>query len=412
MKITKCRACGSEDLQLVINLGDQYLSDFRKDDLKPKKYPLELLKCAKCHFCQLAETAPFAEMYTENYGFKSGVNDTIKADLKDIADQAKSYINRETVTVLDIGSNDGQGLSNYAPKDFKVGIDPIKKLCVEATPKADFIINDFFSKEKVEFILGKDFKFDIITAISMFYDVEDPDKLIADMVSLLKEDGVITIQQNYILATLKNNAYDNICHEHIGYHSLLSMEYLFEKNGLEVVDVSTSMVNGGVLRTVVQRKGVSEPTSRVQEQRDLESAYCLDNIITYRNFAYRVESTAKKLKELIVSINKEGKKCYIYGASTRGGTIWQYVGLDVKDLPFAVDRNPEKVGKKIASIGVPIISEEQARLDKPEYMLVSIWFFKDEVLEREKEYLEAGGKLIMPLPGIEIYDSSYNSDLS
>lgn len=393
-----CRSCGSNELDLVINLGNQYLSDFRTDDKKPNKYPLELLKCKECHFVQLKETAPFNEMYTENYGFKSGVNDTIKADLKDIAEQGMRYTKGNRV--LDIASNDGTLLSNYPKNYYKIGVDPIKKLCIEAREHADLIINEFFPVKNPRRFDGV--KFDIITAISCFYDVENPDTFLGAMADLLEDDGVLIIQQNYILATLQNNAYDNICHEHIGYHSLMSMEHLFKRHGLEVVDVSTSMVNGGVLRTVVQKVGVGKPTLAVEKQRQIEAEYHLDSMIPYDTFRQNVERTAKDLKTLIDNINLDGKKCYIYGASTRGGTIWQYVGLDVKDLPFAVDRNPDKVGKVIASIGVPIISEEQARRDKPDYMLVSIWFFHDSVISREYNYLEAGGKLIFPLPKLEI----------
>lgn len=182
----------------------------------------------------------------------------------------------------------------------------------------------------------------------------------------------------------------------------MSMEHLFDRFGLECVDVSTSMVNGGVLRTVCQKKGVGTPTKAVQAQRDIETAYGLDTAEPYTRFRENVEKTAHELKDLIDTINASGKKCYIYGASTRGGTIWQYVGLDVKDIPFAVERNPDKIGKKIAAIGVPIISEEQARLDKPDYMLVSIWFFKQSVLDREQEYLNNSGRLIFPLPSLEV----------
>lgn len=398
-----CRSCQSERMETVIDLGEQYLSDFRHDDLKPKKYPLELMRCLDCSFCQLRQAAPLNEMYTENYGFKSGVNETIRKDLSSIVKQALSYHDGRNLKVLDIGSNDGTLLSNYDEENYRVGVDPIKKLCEEAerNDRASLVINDFYASENVKKQIGKT-KFDIITAISMFYDVEDPNKLVADMVSMLADDGVIIIQQNYILATLQNNAYDNICHEHIGYHSLLSMEHIFERNGLETVDVSTSIVNGGVLRTVVQRKGVGFPTTDVQKQRDIESVFGLDTPKPYIAFRHDVREGAKKLTALIDQINDQGKRCYIYGASTRGGTIWQYAGLDVEDLPFAVERNPAKVGSKIASIGVPIISEAQARLDNPEYMLVSIWFFRDEIIKREKEYLAKGGHLIFPLPKLEV----------
>jgi NDP-4-keto-2,6-dideoxyhexose 3-C-methyltransferase len=265
---------------------------------------------------------------------------------------------------------------------------------------ANLIVNDFFPSKYMNDVTRN--KYDIITAISCFYDVEDPANFLGEMVNLMADDGVLIIQQNYLLATLQNNAYDNICHEHIGYHTLMSMEHLFERFGLECVDVSTSMVNGGVLRTVCQKKGVGTPTKAVQAQRDIETAYGLDTPEPYTRFRENVEKTAHELKDLIDTINASGKKCYIYGASTRGGTIWQYVDLDVKDLPFAVERNPGKIGKKIASIGVPIISEEQARLDKPDYMLVSIWFFWDSVCSREAEYLKSGGRLIRPLPELEV----------
>jgi len=403
----KCRVCGNPECETVIDLGEQYLSDFRYDLRKPNKYPLELLRCPECHFVQLRESAPLSEMYTENYGFKSGVNNTIKADLKDIVNQAMTYLieplridysdSLEERSVLDIGSNDGTLLSNYPSYYYKVGFDPIGKLCDEAKQHASLIINDFFSLKAAKQLK----QFDVITAISMFYDVEKPEDLVKAMKLLLKPNGVLIIQQNYILATLINNAYDNICHEHIGYHSLLSMEYLLNKHGLEVVDVSTSMVNGGVLRTVIQHKGVGKPTLAVANQRFIEQDYGLHTPFPYQGFAKRVEEGAKQLKQVIKEINESGKKCYIYGASTRGGTIWQYVGLDVNDLPFAVDRNPDKVGRRIASIGVPIISEEQARKDMPDYMLVSIWFFKDETIAREASYIKRGGTLLFPLPELE-----------
>lgn len=389
LNLMQCRSCKHEGLESLINLGSQYLSDFRTDDIKPPKYPLELMRCPNCNFVQLRESAPLSEMYTPNYGFKSGVNDTIKNDLKSIVDEAKTYTKGKIV--MDIGANDGTLLNNYDSSYYKIAFEPITKLANQI--QAQEVINDFFFPIKA--------KCDIITSISMFYDVEDPEKFVRDVSSMLKEDGVWIIQQNYFLTSLKLNGYDNICHEHIGYHTLLSMEHLLNRLGLEVVKVSTSMINGGSFRTIVRWKG-HKVDSSVSKQRQIEKDYKLDTSEPYENFSLRIEEETNKLKELLDKIKKEGKKVYIYGASTRGGTIWQYAGLDVKDLPYAVERNPEKVGKKIASIGVPIISEEQARQEKPEYMLVSIWFFEPEINKRESEYLKNGGHLIYPLPEVKI----------
>lgn len=395
--ITECRACHSTELIDVINLGEQYLSDFRKDDEKPPKYPLELVFCDSCKLVQLRHTTPSYEMYHERYGFKSGVNNTIKADLKDIVHHALS-IKPEPRNWLDIASNDGTLLS-YVPETLeRCGADPIEKLCKEAENHADKIVNDFYN--------AQDFKnegpFDVITSISMFYDLDDPNKFVREVAAMLREDGVWIIQQNYLLTTMQLNAVDNICHEHLEYYSLIALCNLLEKHGLEVNNVSTSMINGGSFRTVVSRKGVRPVDYTVNQQLYEEEKYGLMTAHPYGNFARTVQSQLEDLKQLIDDINSKGDEVYIYGASTRGGTIWQGAGLDVKDLPYAVERNPDKVGSKIASIGVPIISEEEARKRKPAFMLVSPWFFRDEFIEREKEYLEAGGRFIFPLPVVEI----------
>lgn len=407
-----CRSCKSINTVDVLSLGNQYLSDFREDDILPPLHPLDLVYCKDCHFVQLRKSAPLSEMYTPRYGFKSGVNDTIKADLKLIVNQACSYIvnNAEEETygiemshyinrpvAVDIGANDGTLLSNYGRDYLKIGFEPVKKLADECKHYADHVVNNFYNLKDAEEVL-KGQKAHIITSISMFYDVEDPDKFVSEVKNILHDEGVWVIQQNYLLATLTQNAYDNICHEHIGYHSLLSLNHLFNRHDLEVVDVSTSNMNGGAIKTVVRHKGVSPVQKSVEDQLRLELEAGIDKIKTYHDFSKRVNNISKKIHDLIKSINSEGKKVFIYGASTRGGTVWQDAGLDVNLIPYAVDRNPEKVGKKIASIGVPIISEDEARKLNPEYMFVSIWFFKDETVFREREYLQKGGTLIFPLP--------------
>lgn len=411
-----CRSCKSSKVIDVLSLGKQYLSDFREDEKKPPMYSLDLMYCQECHFVQLKESAPLSEMYTPRYGFKSGVNDTIRADLNSIVKQACSYIENNAVeetlgmemshyinrsTVIDIGANDGTLLSNFGRDFYKIGFEPVKKLADECMTYADYVVNDFFSLEKAREAL-RERQADIITSISMFYDVEDPDRFVREVKEILAPEGVWIIQQNYLLATLQSNAYDNICHEHIGYHSLLSLNHLFNRYDLEVVDVSTSTMNGGAIKTVVRHKGVSPVQESVEQQLRLEIEAGIDKVETYKAFSERVKMLSAKLHALVKSINEKGKRVYIYGASTRGGTIWQDAHLDVNLIPCAVDRNPDKVGKKIASIGVPIISEQQARMEKPEYMFVSIWFFKDEVTKREAEYIKGGGTLIFPLPELTL----------
>lgn len=393
-----CRSCGSAQLKPVLQLGDQYLSDFRDDDVKPPKYPLNLLFCEDCWLAQLDTTVPRDLMYHDRYGFKSGVNGTIRRDLRDVVHTALRH-RPGANTWLDIASNDGTLLS-YVPASIdRTGIDPVKKYCREAEAHADRIVNDYFNPG---YFTGRKIKFDVVTSVSMFYDLDDPNDFVAGVKSVLDDRGVWVVQQNYLLDTLRLNAVDNVCHEHVTYFGLLALQNLLDRHGLEVFHVSTSTVNGGSFRTLIGHKDVFRLDESVRSQRRIERSYQLDKAVSFGAFAKRVSWLMRDLSDTVRSINENGQTVYIYGASTRGGTLWQAAGLDVRDLPFAVERNPEKVGKKIASIGVPIISEDQARCDHPDYMLVSPWFFRDEFVAREADYLNRGGRFIFPLPQLEI----------
>lgn len=409
----RCRVDNGE-LTPVIDLGEQYLSDFRDDDQLPPRYPLEVMMCDDCQLVQLNHTTPSEDMYHERYGFKSGVNEAIRANLSEIVEECFKW-KPKARRWLDIASNDGTLLSNVPENVYRVGIDPITKYCEEARQHADLVINDFFQPHYFHYQLdqGEDLypKFDVITSVSMFYDLDDPNEFVKGVKGILAPEGVWSIQQNYLLTTMELNAIDNVCHEHLEYYSLHSLEKLLDRHDLEVFDVSTNTINGGSIRTLVQHKGAYSRlnngiTNRiqpsVQKQRDKEMAFGIADPKIYERFGYETQLRMLKLANFVLKEALDGKVTYIYGASTRGGTIWQGAGLDVEHLPKAVERNPEKVGKKIASIQVPIISEEQARAEKPDYMLVSPWFFKEVFLEREREYLENGGKFIFPLPEVEI----------
>jgi NDP-4-keto-2,6-dideoxyhexose 3-C-methyltransferase len=397
-EISNCRACLSPDLIEVLNLGEQYVSDFRETPEKPSKYPLEVVLCNECKLVQLRHTTPPHEMYHENYGFKSGISDTIKNDLEDNVKYALHW-KRKADTWLDIASNDGTLLS-FVPKDiYRAGVDPITKYCKEAEQHADLIINDFFKDGQFDRL------FDVVTAISCFYDMDDPNQFVGDVSKILAPYGVWVIQQNYLLTTMQLNAVDNTSHEHLEYYSLLALENLLRKFGLEVIDVQTSTINGGSLRTAVAWQGHYEVQETVQKQRAEEARFGLDKAETYPRFGENVQAELKKLKRLIERLNDEQKTVYLLAASTRGATIWQSAGITEQDCPHAVERNPEKVGKYFSAVGCKIISEEQAHQDKPDYMLVGPWFFRDEIVKREAAYIKNGGALIFPLPKLEIVNA-------
>jgi NDP-4-keto-2,6-dideoxyhexose 3-C-methyltransferase len=244
--------------------------------------------------------------------------------------------------------------------------------------------------------------FDVVTSISCFYDMPDPHQFVEDVKHVLADNGIWVIQQNYLLTTMELSAVDNFCHEHLEYYTLLSLENLLERSGLEVNEVHLSMVNGGSIRTIVSRKGAFPVDKSVEEQRIKEREFGLHNIEPYQEFANNVMGELNRLRNMVIDLKSQGKKIFILAASTRGATIWQSAELDQDYIDFAVERNPAKVGKYFTAIGVPIISEEEARQLKPDYMIIGPWFFSDEIIEREKEYLQNGGYLIKPLPKVEL----------
>lgn len=393
--ITECRSCGGS-IKEFLDLGVQYTSDFRLDDSKTPAYPIVAVLCDVCKLVQLRDTTPSHEMYHNNYGFKSGVSNSIKEDLEDNVKNALEF-KPKAKNWLDIASNDGTLLS-YVPKNIhRVGVDPITKYCELAVEHADKIVNDFFKADLLPY-----YKFDVITSISCFYDMDDPNKFVGDVAKVLAEDGIWIIQQNYLLPTMELNAVDNFCHEHLEYYTLLSMEPLLERHGLEVIDLSTSMVNGGSLRTIVAHKGKFPVLDSVRNQRRIEKEAKLDTVEPYERFATDVWKNLRELKLFVQDANRAGKTVAILAASTRGATIWQAAGIDEKSILFAVERNPEKVGKYFNAVGIKIVSEEEAREVNPSYMIVGPWFFAEEIIDREKDYIDNGGALVIPLPKLEI----------
>jgi len=379
------------------------LSDFKKDNKKPKKFPLKTVLCDKCGLLQLKHNVPQKYLYTERYGYKSGMNRTMQKELREIVSRAinKLRIKAKRIVAIDIGANDGTLLSNYPKSYFKIGIEPIRKFARECKLKADLVINDFFN-HKTYAKKAKNLKAYIITIISCFYDMEQPNVFLSDIRKILDNNGILVVQQNYLAGMIRQNAFDNIVHEHLEYYSLLSLENLLKKHGLEVFDVEESSINGGSFRTYIANSGNRKISKSVIKMRAREEKLNLQNKKTYLDFAQRVKNNKNKLNILISRLVKNNKKVYVYGASTRGNTLLQYYGLDNRLIRKAVERNSEKWGKIISSVGIPIISEEQARREKPDYMLVLPWFFKDEFLRREKNYLKSGGHFIFPLPKLEV----------
>ena len=238
----------------------------------------------------------------------------------------------------------------------------------------------------------------------MFYDLDDPNEFVSQVKDKLSESGVWIVQQNYLLTMLQNNSFDNICHEHIEYYSLRAMKYLIEQNGLEIIDVFLDDINGGSLITAIAHPGVYDLNPSVDEQLKIEKKFGLADIATYKTFQNSIQRIKDDLIYMLSLAKSKGKRVQIYGASTRGATIWQYINLGPDLVESAVERQLEKIGKVFSAIGIPIISEEEMRLDPPDYLLVGPWFLRESFVRREKHFISNGGKFIFPLPKVELVE--------
>jgi len=395
--MASCRLCGSSDLHDIFSVGEQYINDFVPQERigKGLKAPLDLVMCDRCTLLQLRHTAPQELLYARYYWYRSGVTDTMRRALRDITRQIESMVPLKTGdVVLDIGANDGTLLATYTVSGIRrVGCEPANNLVDMLRQNTPYVMHDFWGYEQYMQLAGQwGFgKAKVITAIGMFYDLEDPNKFIKDAQRALADDGIFVAQLMCLAPMIEKNDLGNICHEHLEYYSLDSLKYLFETNGLEMFKIEKNDVNGGSYRIFARHyKG----TGIVYEEK-----FTRNDIL---DFVKRLEDNRKRCVEFIKGEVARGKRVYVYGASTKGNVILQYYGLDRTLITAAAERSPEKWGKYTVGSWIPIVSEEEARKANPDYFLVLPWAFFDEFYKREKEWRSRGGKFIVPLPEFRV----------
>lgn len=409
-EVNSCRVCNSDNLVPVLSLGEQYPNDFVTGDiaLNPDdKVPLDLVICAEndCGLLQLKHTYSRVALY-ENYWFRSSVNETMIKALEDITENVERRdILKDDDIVLDIGCNDGTLLKSYQSENLKlVGFEPSNLFEGGVTDKS-IIINDFFTYEAFNEVSG-DAKCKVITSIAMFYDLEDPNKFVGDVAKCLEEEGIWVIQMAYLEPMINLNGFDNIVHEHVEYYSLFSLKNLLSRHNLEVFDVELNEIYGGSFRVFIKHKD-NETLEKQQSVSDLElkeEEYGFTNVQTYIDFADRCNAIKERLLSFLKEEIANGKTIYAYGASTKGNTTLQFFGIDSSLIEKVADRDENKLGKKTIGTNLEIISEAQARDENPDYFLVLPWHLIDPFLEREAQYIDEGGKFIVPLPNLRIIE--------
>jgi hypothetical protein len=400
----------------LFSLGKMYISDFIKheDEIRSDPVELDMILDEKTGLVRLGNVAPFDKMYGK-YWYRSGINDTMRKELKSIVDSVTNVIKlKENDVWLDIACNDGTLLS-YVPKNLlRIGIDPaddsFKK---ESENHANLIIQNYFSSSVIKNSKFGFLKAKVITSIAMFYDLENPELFLSDLYEILDDNGLWVLQLSYTPLMIHQLAFDNICHEHIYYYSLNNIKNLLEKCGFSILDVQLNDVNGGSFRVYVKKKNSSNEFFGTKPHRDVcsfrvnslleyEKTLNIDKKETWIEFFNKIKNLKKTTVDFIKQEKLKGKKIWAYGASTKGNTLLQYFNLDDSLIDGVAERNIQKFGLKTIGTNIPIYSESEMRKTKPDYLLILPWHFINEFIEREMNYLKDGGKFIVPCPDFKI----------
>jgi hypothetical protein len=306
-------------------------------------------------------------------------------------------------TVLDIGANDGSLLRSYETAGVTlVGIDPTIAKFHEFYDDATVCVADFFTAANFNSVSQAPAK--IVTSIAMFYDLENPVAFAKDIHQVLADDGLWHFEQSYMPWMLRSGAYDTICHEHLEYYSLTTIKNILDRAGFIIVDVATNAVNGGSISVTAAKAGGSWTTQSIipdwllkQEERNRDH-----DLETWARFADVVRERQTDLLELLTSLKASGKTIMGLGASTKGNVLLQTTGIGTDLLTCVGDVNPYKFGRFLPGTGIPIVSEAEVLAQDPDYLLILPWHFRETFMVNLEPYLAGGGRLIFPLPDIEV----------
>jgi C-methyltransferase C-terminal domain/Putative zinc binding domain/Methyltransferase domain len=405
-QITHCRVSGSEHLVTVLHLGNQALTGvFPRSATEPVTTgPLELVWCPESGLVQLNHSYDPSEMYGANYGYRSGLNQSMVRHLEAKVRRLQALVKLQRGdVVLDIGSNDATLLKAYQVAGIeRVGIDPTAAKFRQYYTSDIQLVPDFFTQKSFEQVSSR--KARIVTSIAMFYDLDEPVEFARQIAAILADDGIWHFEQSYMPSMLRMNSYDTICHEHLEYYSITVVKKIAEAAGLRLLDVQMNAVNGGSFAVTVCRQSSRHrpDTAMIDWLLEQEKRLGLETPRPFRDFEERVFRHREDLRRLVRSLVQDGRRIVGYGASTKGNVLLQFCGLGPDEIPVIADVNPEKFGCVTPGTHIPIVSEAEARALEPDFFLVLPWHFKSGIVEREREFLEAGGRMIFPFPEIEI----------
>lgn len=411
-EIKKCRICGNDKLLPIIELGDMALTGvFPMPGEDVEAGPLSLVKCEDdengnaCGLVQLKHDYDMKKLYGENYGYRSGLNKSMVQNLYGIVEQIEHTLElKDGDLVIDIASNDGTLLGAYKNHNLTlVGIDPTSAKFKTHYASHIQTVPDFFSADIIKTKFGGK-KAKAISSISMFYDLPEPLEIMQQIHDILADDGIWVVEQSYMPKMIDNVSYDTICHEHLEYYSLKQFKWMADRVGLKIIDIQFNDVNGASFRITFAKQDATyqEKNKLVDDILKEEQEGGFSSMEIYQKFSNDVVKHKEDLFRFFEQAKADGKKIFGYGASTKGNVILQFCNITTAQMPYIAEVNEYKFGRLTPGTLIPILSEQEVKELKPDYFMVLPWHFKSNIIKREQDFIQAGGKLVFPLPEIKI----------
>jgi len=406
-----CRFCGAPLEDTFVDLG---MSPPCQTHIEPHQlhhmeafYPLHAFVCAKCFLVQLKAYIAPQDIFTEYAYFSSYSNSWLQHAQAYTEAMVKRLGLSVASRVVEIASNDGYLLQYFAKKGIPVlGIEPAANVAQVAIEKGIPSVTKFFGVETAKELVASNSHADLLLGNNVLAHVPDLNDFVRGMKLLLKATGVITMEFPHLMRLMEGNQFDTIYHEHFSYLSFCTVERLFAAHGLTIFDVEELPTHGGSLRIYARHtEAVSMPVSAaVETLRTREFGAGFGKLEHYRSFRNQVGNTKRRLLETLIEIKRKGKRIAGYGAPGKGNTLLNYCAIRTDFLDYTVDRNPYKQGKYTPGTHIPIHPEDRIRTTQPDYVLILPWNLKDEIMEQLAYIREWGGKFIVPIPEVAIYE--------
>jgi SAM-dependent methyltransferase len=369
-------------------------------------FPLHAYVCGNCFLVQLEEFVPPEEIFTE-YAYFSSYSDTWLSHARSYVDMTtgKFGLSAESF-VVELASNDGYLLQYFVEKGIPaLGVEPAANVSKVAVAKGVPTLVKFFGRKTAEDLAAQGRFADLIVANNVLAQVPDLNDFVGGMKILLKPEGAITVEFPHLMRLIEENQFDTIYHEHFSYFSFRTAERIFEAHGLVLFDVEEIPTHGGSLRVYAQHRDFRSRSvsGAVDRLRDREASYGLDHLDRYRSFGEKVRETKRKFLEFLIQAKRDGKRIAGYGAPGKGNTLLNYCGIRTDFIDFTVDRNPYKQGKFLPGTHIPIFPPEKIQEERPDYVMILPWNFREEIMRQLECIRTWGGKFVVPIPEVTIF---------